>query len=142
MDASVAVKWYLSDEADTVHALALLADFRDGFVRLIAPEQIRYEVPSAIRNALRTGRLTHEQGRQAIASFLSWPVTMVRDKELVIAAYDLALRFGGSLYDGLYLALAEMTGSRLVHADARLHRGLGDHFPLALWLPDYHPVSR
>jgi predicted nucleic acid-binding protein len=52
VDASVAAKWYLPDEPDSWHAAMLLADFRDGKIRLLAPEQVRYEVPSAIRNAL------------------------------------------------------------------------------------------
>jgi predicted nucleic acid-binding protein len=69
-------------------------------------------------------------------------MTTVSDNALILAAHDLALGVGCSLYDGLYLALAEMTVSPLVFADARLRRTIADHFPLAFWLPDYRPAQR
>lgn len=116
VDASVAVKWHLRDEADLEHADALLTDFREGRIQLIAPEQIRYEVPSAIRNSLRTGRLTPSEARTAIADFLAWRFPTVRTDVLVLAGYDWALRIGCSLYDGLYVGLAQMAGCPLARA--------------------------
>lgn len=137
VDASVAVKWYLRDEDDVVAADALLTDFREDRIQLVAPEHIRYEVPSAFRNAMRTNRLTPEQARRAIAGFLAWPITTVRDDDLILAACDQAVRFGCSFYDGLYLALAESTQHQYVYDDMRLRNALGTRFPLALWLTDY-----
>jgi predicted nucleic acid-binding protein len=142
VDASVAVKWHLRDESDTTHADALLIEFREGRVQLLAPDHIRYEVPSAIRNALRTKRLTPLDGSAAIREFLSWRITAIRSDALIIAAYDRALRFGCSLYDGLYLALAERASCPLVYADSRLRYALGHRFPHSLWLTDYVPTSR
>lgn len=141
LDASVAVKWFLTDEGDRGPAEALLRDFRDDRVRLIAPEQIRYEVPSAIRNALRTNRITVDQARSAISRFLAWQVPTFSSDEVVLTAYEQSLRFGSSFYDGLYLALAEMSETPLIHADARLRNALGDRFPLAIWLADYKAVD-
>ena len=139
VDASVAVKWYLRDEDSLDAADSLLADFRDDRGQLLAPEQIRYEVPSAFRNALRTNRLTLEQARRAIRGFLAWPIITVRDDRMILAACDLSVRFGCSFYDGLYLALAESTHYPLIHADLRLRNSLGTQFPLANWLADYTP---
>jgi predicted nucleic acid-binding protein len=137
VDASVAVKWYLRDEHDTAAADALLTDFREDRIQLIAPDHIRYEVPSAFRNAMRTNRLTLEQVRRAIAGFLAWPITTVRDEGVILAACDQAVRFGCSSYDGVYLALAESTQYPFIHADLRPRNALGTQFPLAIWLPDY-----
>jgi predicted nucleic acid-binding protein len=137
VDASVAVKWYLRDEDDLTAADTLLTDFREDRIQLVAPEHIRYEVPSAFRNAMRTNRLTLEQVRRAIAGFLAWPITTVRDDDVILAASDQAVRFGCSFYDGLYLALAESTQHPFVHADLRLRNALGTQFPLAIWLDDY-----
>lgn len=134
LDASVAVKWFLSDESDTSQADALLADFREDRVSLVAPEHVLYEVPSAIRNSLRTGRVTVEQARLAIEKFIGWHIPTVHDDALLLSAYEVAVRFGCSYYDGLYLALAEATGFPLISADGRLRRALGDRFPLARWL--------
>lgn len=141
VDASVAVKWHLQDEQDTEYAAALLADFRERKVDLLAPAHLRSEVPSAIRNAVRARRLTPTQGGAAIAAFLGWNVATVDSDALIEAGYDQAVRFGCSFYDGLYLALAERLGCPLVYADQRLRNALGTDFPLALWLTDYVPLA-
>ena len=46
-----------------------------------------------------------------------FPMAPLRER-----AFDLAMLHGISAYDGSYLALAEMRGSRLVTADIRLAR--------------------
>jgi hypothetical protein len=48
VDASVAAKWYLRDETDVEHADLLLTRFTTGELVLVAPEQIRYEIPATI----------------------------------------------------------------------------------------------
>ena len=141
IDASVAVKWYLPDEHDADLAVAILADFREGRTALVAPGHFRYEVPSAIRNALRTNRLTPSEGGRAIAAFFAAQVPTVDDNALIEAGYDQARRFGCSLYDGLYLALAENIGCPFIHADRRLRNTLGTRFPRALWLSDDAPLA-
>jgi predicted nucleic acid-binding protein len=137
VDASIATKWYLRDEADIEAADRVLDDLQSGQTLLIAPNQIRYEVASAVRNALRTGRETPSRGRRAIAGFLALPISTVDTDLLIEAGYDFAVRFGCSLYDGLYLALAELTGAPFVHADRRLRNTIGTSFPLAVWVDNY-----
>lgn len=134
VDASVAVKWYLRDEPDTDAADRARLDFEEGRTVLLAPNQIRYEVPSAIRNALRTGREIPSRGRVKIANFLALPISTADDDTLLEAGYDQAVRFGCSW---LYLALAESVGCPFLYADRRLRNALGTSFPLAVWLNDY-----
>jgi len=141
VDASVAAMWQLHDEDHADVAASLLQDFREGRIRLIAPGHMRYEVPSAIRKAWRTGRVTEAQARRAIGVFLGWRVPTVDDDDLITAAFEFTVHFGCSLYDGLYLALAERTACPLVFADGRLRNALAGRFPFALWLTDYSPAS-
>jgi predicted nucleic acid-binding protein len=142
VDASVAAKWFLKDESEYRSAELLLADFREHRIQLLAPAHLHYEVSSAIRNAVRTRRLSVDDAREAIEIFLAWNIETVSGVDLILAGFDLSMRFGGSLYDGIYLALAEATASPLIYADARLRNAIGDHFSLALWLTDYVPVGR
>jgi predicted nucleic acid-binding protein len=137
VDASVATKWHLRDEQYTSQADAVLAAYRDGRIDLVAPDHFRYEVPSAVRNALRTGRLTVEQARTAIADFLAWQIPTVGGDALILAAYDQATRFGCSLYDGLYLALADAAQCPLVFADHRLRNAIGVNVEAVIWLEDW-----
>src|SRR5215211_348109 len=101
VDASVATKWYLTDEPDADLALALLVRFGRGDVQLVAPRQIRAEVPSAITVATRMTlrgqlqpRRTVEQGARAIADFLALALPTVDDDELVTAAYEVSQQYG------------------------------------------------
>lgn len=73
IDASVAVKWHLRDEAHVDRADRILQRFVSGHLELLAPDYIRYEFASAVARATvgRTPRLTYQQGRQAIERFLA-----------------------------------------------------------------------
>lgn len=137
LDASVATKWLLRDEQVVAAADQVLNGFRDGRIDLVAPNQIRYEVVSAIRSATRRERLTLGQGRTAVALFLSFGIPTVDDDDLLVAGFEQALRFGCSLYDGVYVALAESIGRPLLFADLRLRHAFGDAFPLGPWIEDY-----
>ena len=141
VDASVATKWLLRDEPDTDLADLLLEDSREGRIDLLAPAQLRYEVSSAVRNAVRARRLTPADGRGAIADFLSWSVRTIDDDALLQAGFDQALRFRCSFYDGVYVALAEIADCSLVFADLRLRNALGSQFPRGIWLSDYVPFG-
>jgi predicted nucleic acid-binding protein len=137
VDASVAIKWQLFDELDSDVAERILHDFLAGRVRLIAPDQVRYEVANALRTAVRTRRLTADEARAALEQFLVWRIPTVADDDLILAGFDHSMRFECSLYDALYLALAEQSGCPLIFADLRLRNTLAGRFPLALWLGDY-----
>lgn len=137
VDASVVIKWHLRDEQFVDEADSLLSDMLSGLVLLIAPDHIRYEVASAIHTAVRMARITEEDGRAAIEQFLGWHLPTATGDGLIIAAYDIARRFGCGFYDGLYLATADHIGAPLIHADRRLHNALGRRFPQELWIQDY-----
>lgn len=137
VDASVAVKWHLNDEQDAAPALRLLTRFGQGEVVLVAPDHIRYEVPSAITVATigSRPRLTREQGHQAIAEFLALGLTTVGTDALIVAAYPLVHQHSIALYDALYLALALALGHVLVTADRKLYQRIG-HLPDVVWIGD------
>jgi predicted nucleic acid-binding protein len=140
VDASVAVKLYLSDEDEREAATLLFDDFLEDRVELAAPEQIRFEVPSAIRKGIRTNRLTLGDVRIAIREFLSWPIVTSCDDALILAACERSVRFGCSFYDRLYVALAQSLGCQLIHADRRLSDALGTRADFLLWLGDYPSI--
>lgn len=137
-DASVAVKWFLSDEDQADQALLLLSRFLEGQTRLVAPAYIRYEVPSAIAVATRgrQARITPEQGRQAIADFLALRLNVADTDDLITHAYDLAQQHGCSIYDAYYLALAAQIQAPFLTADRRLYERVAG-LSYVLWLGDY-----
>ncbi|MBI4507702.1 MAG: type II toxin-antitoxin system VapC family toxin, partial [Chloroflexi bacterium] len=105
VDASVATKWYLNDEEFADEALKVLLDFQEERITLIAPEHIRYEVPSAIRNAIRTDRIDPEKAWEQVRLFLQLRIPVVRTSAVIELGLHASLEYGCSFYDGLYLAL-------------------------------------
>jgi predicted nucleic acid-binding protein len=147
VDASVATKWHLPDEADADLAIALLTHHLTGTVQLVAPAHIRSEVPSAITVATRAilqgqqhPRRTVAQAAQAIADFLAIGLPTLDDDELVVAAYGVTQQYGCAFYDGLYLALAQRLGVRFILADRRFYT-LIRHLPFVVWLADYETAA-
>lgn len=86
-----------------------------------APGHQPAEVLSAIARLLRAGVLDERSAREALveASALHQELVPLTE-ELVLRAVDLAGRI--RVLDGLYVALAETRGARLVTTDQRLAR--------------------
>lgn len=142
VDASVAVKWQLTDEELADEAGLLLTRFSLGVTGLAAPFQIRYEVPSAITAATlgQRPRLTPEQGLRAIERFLAIDLHLYGNPDLIPAAYGLVHQHGIAFYDALYLALAQQLDVPFLTADRRLYQRI-QQLPKVIWLGDYAPTS-
>jgi predicted nucleic acid-binding protein len=126
IDASVAVKWVLPED-DAPAALRLL----DEGGEFLAPELLAAEVSSAVLKKVRRGLLRAADGPGLVAALLQAPVRTVPTRDLVPAAFPLALRLGCSLYDGVYLALAVAADADLVTADGKLLRAAKTWPPLS-----------
>lgn len=88
-----------------------------------APELIDAEVGSVFRRHLRSGQVAGARADDAIADLITYPLTRVGHRPLLVRAWE--LRANVTVYDALYVALAELLGAVLVTADARLARAPG-----------------
>jgi predicted nucleic acid-binding protein len=142
LDASVATKWYLSDEEDSAAAANVLGLFYRDEIALLAPTLIVLEVASAITIATagQRPRLGKSEGREAIGKFLQLGLATFPDDRLVLPAYDLVGQVGCAIYDALYLALARSLSIPLLTADARFYRLVG-RAPDVLWIGNYSPAA-
>ncbi len=138
VDASVAAKWHLKDEEFAEQALVLLDQFSEGDITLYAPDQIRYEVPSAITlgTTSREPRLSKELGLKAIEGFLSLGISLDNSDEIILNAYSLVHQYGIAIYDALYLALAQKLSIPFITADFKLYKFVQD-LPDVIWIGDY-----
>jgi predicted nucleic acid-binding protein len=115
VDASVATLWFLP-QAGSPAARALLTRKID----LVGPDILQLEVGSAVLRAVRRGQKTAEEAREAVFHTLPAAVRLVDYPGLSLQAYGIATQHGGSLYDALYVALAQALGADLVTDDARM----------------------
>lgn len=141
LDASIVAKWYLDDERHVDQARALRRDVGLGRARVSAPDHMRYEAANALRNAHRAGRITREDADAAVLDLLVSPFPFVSATETLVGAFALCLRLNTSLYDALYLSLADLVGGFLVSDDQRLRRALGNRPAAVMWLEDYEAQS-
>jgi predicted nucleic acid-binding protein len=120
VDASVAVKWILS-EPGSEEALAIL----DGVVSLAAPDLIQVEVAGAIARQGRDQRLSTDSANLAYAAWtrlLEHEAIVLRPTDaLVDRAFEMAVVTGHSVADCVYLACAELLNATVLTADIAMH---------------------
>lgn len=115
----------------SVLATALADDGSDGRLareRLIgesltAPDLIDLEVASAYRRLCRTGGLEPVRAEQALSDLVVLRLERVHHLVLVRRCWE--LRQNVTVYDGAYIALAEILQIPLLTADERLTRAPG-----------------
>ena len=123
LDASVALALTL-EEPGAAAAARLIASQAVGWARLVAPSLFDVECASGFVKAVRRGRLEAETCATALISTLQLPVERLQSPASVFDGLGLALEYGISAYDAVYVALASEEGLPLVTADARLVRAL------------------
>jgi predicted nucleic acid-binding protein len=136
IDASIAGKWQLSDESESANALLILADYADGKVDFIAPKIWQYEIANLLNKAVGTQRLTESEGQSAFEAFQAIDIEYIEfpsPKE----AYLLAREYQRSIYDSLYLSVAERLGAEFWTGDRKLYNAVKDKLPFVRWIGDY-----
>lgn len=115
------------DASTVVHYLLRGADEREPSVLLgsaHAPAFVDVEVTHVLRGFLRGRKLTADRAitaRQDLAA-----LTLERHPDVALLEGAWRLRDVCSVYDGLYVALAQALGATLVTRDLRLARGVSD----------------
>jgi predicted nucleic acid-binding protein len=135
LDASVALALTL-EEPGAAAAARLIASQAVGRARLVAPSLLDVECASGFVKAVRRGRLEAETCATALISTLQLPVERLQSPASVFDGLGLALEYGISAYDAVYVALAAAEGLPLVTADARLVRALAGSPHTVLHLDD------
>jgi predicted nucleic acid-binding protein len=129
IDASIATKW-LSAEPDSAKAARIL-ERDDAF---IAPDIVLAETANALWKKYRTGDIDKGGLDDAVAALLAADLVLIGTSELLKEATALAAAHKHSVYDCLYLALAQHRGAVLATADDRLAR-LSRSVQITVWMP-------
>ena len=133
VDASVAIKWFLPE----IHSEAALR-LRSSRDRLHVPARMTLELGNVLAKRIRRGELTRAEGDVVLKELKQLPLQRHADERLFPAAYRLALDTQRSLYDCLYLALAEAVDGMMVTADRKFYSSLtgGSYGRRVLWVED------
>jgi len=119
VDASVAVKWVV-EEPDSAAAAGLLAG-----TLLHAPAHWLAEAAHVVWWRALRGEFDRDDAAERVAVLGRAPVRSHDLAGLLPRAFALALAHRVTVYDSLYVALAERLGVKLVTADLRLIAAVG-----------------
>lgn len=120
------VEYLLSTaRAEVVREIIQSAD-ADGHV----PALCDIEVASALRRLLLTQAVVPQQALEKIAAYVDLPLDRHGHEALLVRA--LSLRDNFTVFDAVYVALAESLDATLVTADSRLARAVRAHLSLSL----------
>ena len=133
VDASVAAKWFIAEENANA-ALELLGKPYE----LHAPDLLFLEVDNVLCKLIRRGLLFEDEGFDIHNKILTFPIRSYPSQNFREEAFHMAIETKRSIYDCLYLALAEALDGRMVTADGKFFQAissspLGDRM---LWVED------
>ena len=142
VDASIALKW-VQVEADSATALALVTEWVNNSMTVLAPGLLIYEITNVLYKNVRKNLITLDGARDALREiFLSkLELDFSEDPAQSIRALELAHRFGLlAAYDPQYLALAEREDCEYWTADERLWNSVKRELAWVRWLGEFHPA--
>jgi predicted nucleic acid-binding protein len=135
LDASVALGLVLGEpwRARAEHIMDSLAA---GSSRVVAPWLFDLECASGLVKAVRRRRLDEARALDYLLDLLDLPIERLEAAGIEVEALLLAVEYGISAHDAVYVALAHEEGLPLVTADARLVRALAGSPHAVLHLDD------
>ena len=116
VDASVIGHWLLTTRVPTGKLIEQFA----GEAPLAAPHLLDAEVGHLIRRHALIGRISSNRAWIALQDYLALPIERYPHTNLLPRAFE--LRDNATMYDALYLALAEILEAILLTRDKRLAR--------------------
>ncbi len=134
IDASVAVKWVVAEDYSANAPLLLEYD------TVQAPAHWRAEAVNVLRAKVFRGDLTATDAEERMLVLNRAPVVDAAIAGLVPRAFAISVAHAVTVYDSLYVALAEQRDIPLVTADERLVRRLAADAVLGkrvLWIGDF-----
>jgi len=121
LDASLALQWFLEDEADRKYSLAVLASLSEK--RALVPLLWFYEVGNGLLMAYRRKRITFDQIDGFLARLKALPIEAAQQTPSEILELPaLAQAHGLTNYDAAYVALAMKFNLPLATTDKNLRQ--------------------
>ena len=120
LDASAAIELLLLTRTGSSLVDRVFAPGED----LHAPELVDLEVAQVLRRFERAGELGAERARQALDDLADLPLERYAHRLLLPRAWE--LRSNLTIYDAVYVALAELLDAPLLTCDAALARAPHD----------------
>ncbi len=133
IDASVAAKWFLPDEPFSESAVELLRQTTAGTADFIVPDLFFAECGNILWKAARRKRVSAEKTLAAIQLIAQLQLATIPTVGLLETTLEIAINYGRTFYDSLYLAVSAKQQAVLVTADEKLANSVAAYLPVK-WL--------
>jgi len=138
MDASVLIKFYVPEILSN-RAERLLAKVEKKDIDLLAPDLIYPQAGNILWKKQRLKEFTRSEVEEITDAILSLPLKIESSQPLLSLALDIAVAYGITVYDAVYVSLAKVYEATLITADRRLVDVLAksDLRDSVIWLGSY-----
>jgi predicted nucleic acid-binding protein len=135
IDCSTCFKWFVA-EVDTPRALLLRDDFDKGICELLAPDLFPTEIANSLlmEEQKKMSRIGPGDAKVCLAQALRSLPILYDAVPLLPRAQEIAKKHRRSVYDCLYVALAELEQCEFVSADDKLVNAVKPTFPFVISL--------
>jgi len=120
LDASVAIKWFVANEAGRSEALQILDEVRDMPSHFAVPELFFNEMLAVLVRLLGGDSASLQMYLDAIQDLGLERIG--NGREILACAGNIACRHGLAGYDAVYAASAQLTAGCWLTADVKAHR--------------------
>ena len=121
-DASVIVKLFVREEY-TEHAIELRDRCISEEIELVEPNLLIYEVLNAIRYN-KAKKFNLEELKMVVNSLYGYEFNITElDHDMAMRTIDISIKYGTTIYDSVYVALAQTKHAELYTADGDLING-------------------
>ena len=117
VDASALVRLFVPDGAVPDGFREFLRGVERGLNRAIAPELLVAETANVMDKKRKAGELSDQESERLLADLLAVPIRFFAHRLLIGRAFELSKEYHLTVYDTLYLSLAEEHGAVLFSAD-------------------------
>ncbi len=122
VDTSALLRLFIPDGPIPTGMKAALREAERGNNLLLAPELILPEAAQVLLKKKKAGIITQEEMGELLDCIISLPIRLFRHKPIIQRSSELALEHNITVYDALFLVLADVNNARLITADHLLER--------------------
>ena len=133
IDTSVDIKTYVQEQG-TAKAIRLRNEYHQGVHELIAPDIFPTEMCNVLMILERSGKIKPGDSDLFFRQLLSELPPLFAAVPLLPRALEIAKKFQQTVYNCLYVALAEREGCELVTADDKLVKAVQATLPFVIQL--------
>lgn len=134
-DASVVAKWFFEEELKE-EADFLFERVKRNEIAIVVPETLYVELASVFRKKVQQKIVTLHDALETFDRAMGFPFKSYPTQEICDVALENALHFGITVYDALYLSVAEIYVAPFVTADRSLFQACRGRFDFIEYLGD------